>query len=154
LSLGARYSTYARTNLSVWSYYDNTWSQLPAYDLTCDGTYASFTVTNLNGYDYAITGATILSGDANRDGTVDVNDLTIVLSHFGQTGCAWSQGCMDGDPTGTVDVNDLTIVLTNFGNSVGSAAFGTGAVPEPSALVLIGAGVLGLFACARQRRRA
>ena len=39
-----------------------------------------------------------LPGDANGDGTVDVNDLTIVLSNFGSTGRAWSQGSMDGDP--------------------------------------------------------
>ena len=50
---------------------------------------------------------------------VDVNDLTIVLSNFGSTGCTWSQGCMDGDPSGTVDVNDLTIVLANYGRTVG-----------------------------------
>jgi probable HAF family extracellular repeat protein len=42
------------------------------------------------------------------DRVVDINDLTIVLTDFGKTGCAWSQGCMDGDPTGTVDINDLT----------------------------------------------
>ena len=68
-------------------------------------------------------------GDANGDGQVDVNDLTIVLSNFGQTGCAWSQGCMDGDPTGTVDVNDLTIVLSNFGKTYSA---GIAAVPEPA----------------------
>ena len=118
MSLGARYSTYSRTNLSVWSYNGGTWSKLPANDLTCDGTYASFTATNLNGYDYAITGTTILTGDANRDGRVDVNDLTIVLSNFGQTGMSWSQGDFNGD--GRVDVYDLTIVLASFGSTAGA----------------------------------
>jgi hypothetical protein len=89
-------------------------------------------------------------GDANGDGKVDINDLTIVLTNFGQTGCVWSQGCMDGDPTGTVDINDLTIVLTNFGTTYG---VGLAAVPEPSALVLISLGVVSLVACARRRRR-
>ena len=55
-------------------------------------------------------------GDANGDGKVDVNDLTIVLANFGQTGMVWSQGEFTGD--GTVDVNDLTIVLANFGQSI------------------------------------
>ncbi len=31
-------------------------------------------------------------GDANGDGRVDVNDLTIVLTNYGQTGMLWSQG--------------------------------------------------------------
>ena len=53
-------------------------------------------------------------GDANGDGRVDVNDLTIVLTNFGRTGMTWSQGEFTGD--GTVDVNDLTILLTNFGD--------------------------------------
>jgi hypothetical protein len=91
-----------------------------------------------------------LPGDANGDGRVDINDLTIVLTNFGQTGCVWSQGCMDGDPTGTVDLNDLTIVLANFGKTSGA---GIAAVPEPSALVLIGLGVVGLIACTCRRRR-
>ena len=55
-------------------------------------------------------------GDANGDGRVDINDLTIVLANFGQTGMAWSQGDFTGDPT--VDINDLTIVLSNYGYGV------------------------------------
>ena len=60
-----------------------------------------------------------LPGDANLDGRVDVNDLTIVLSHFGQSGMGWSQGEFTGD--GMVDVNDLTIVLSQFGQGLSSA---------------------------------
>jgi formylglycine-generating enzyme required for sulfatase activity len=91
-------------------------------------------------------------GDANGDGRVDINDLTIVLTNYGKTECTWSQGCMDGDPTGTVDINDLTIVLANYGTTYGSAA-GLAAVPEPSALVLLGLGVVSLVAYTWQRRR-
>ena len=90
-------------------------------------------------------------GDAIGDGTVDINDLTIVLANYGQSGCTWSQGAMDGDPTGTVDINDLTIVLANFGTTYGSVSLA--AVPEPSALVLIGLGVVGLAAWTWRRRR-
>ena len=54
-----------------------------------------------------------IPGDANLDGKVDVNDLTIVLSNFGQTaGMDWSTGDFNGD--GRVDVNDLTTVLSAF----------------------------------------
>ena len=84
---------------------------------------------------------------------MDINDLTIVLANFGQTGCTWSQGCMDGDPTGTVDVNDLTIVLSNFGATFGAAS-APAAVPEPSALALIAVGAAGPVAFGKKRRAA
>ena len=98
---------------------------------------------------FLLTPVPRLPGDANADGTVDVNDLTIVLSNFGTTGTTWSQGEFTGD--GTVDVNDLTIVLTNFGKTLGTRIK---AVPEPSALALAAAGLaVALAACARRKRR-
>ena len=39
-------------------------------------------------------------GDANGDGQVDINDLTIVLSNFGKTGMAWGQGEFTGQRHG------------------------------------------------------
>ncbi len=88
-------------------------------------------------------------GDANGDGQVDVNDLTIVLSNFGQTGMAWAQGEFTG--SGTVDVNDLTIVLANFGQTAASSA--PAAVPEPGALLLLAAAVSGLLAFGWKTRK-
>jgi hypothetical protein len=87
---------------------------------------------------------TVVPGDANLDGRVDVNDLTIVLSHFGETGMSWAQGAFTGD--GTVDVNDLTIVLSHFGQAVGLSAAGASPAPEPSSLILLVA--VGLSAAA------
>jgi hypothetical protein len=94
-----------------------------------------------------------LPGDANRDGRVDINDLTIVLAHYGQTGMTWAQGEFTGD--GTVDINDLTIVLANYGksDSVGASAPGMAAAPEPSCLMLLGIGGVGLLACLWLKRR-
>jgi hypothetical protein len=89
-----------------------------------------------------------LPGDANGDGKVDVNDLTIVLSNFGRTGMTWSQGEFTGD--GTVDVNDLTIVLAHYGQT-GSASGSFSAVPEPTSLVLAGVGSICLVALAWRR---
>ncbi len=81
---------------------------------------------------------------------MDINDLTIVLSNYNQTGMTWSQGEFTGD--GTVDINDLTIVLAHYGESVDSAA-GMAPVPEPSCLVLLGIGGVGLLAGLRRKRR-
>jgi hypothetical protein len=77
----------------------------------------------------------LILGDANGDGKVDINDLTIVLTNFGQSlGLgAWAKGDFTGD--GTVDINDLTIVLTNFGHTSSAAALS--AVPEPASAVLL-----------------
>ena len=87
-----------------------------------------------------------IPGDANGDGKVDVNDLTIVLSNFGDSGMTWSQGDFNGD--GKVDINDLTIVLTDFGQSLGTSGAGIAAVPEPGAVALLTAALVGLLASA------
>ena len=91
-----------------------------------------------------------MPGDANTDGTSDINDLTIVLAHYGQTGMTWTQGDFNGD--GEVDINDLTIVLAHYGQSLGSSAAGLSAVPEPSSLPLAISGVVGLLAYAWRKR--
>ena len=91
-----------------------------------------------------------LPGDANLDGTVDINDLTIVLAHYGQTGTTWSQGEFTAD--GTVDINDLTIVLAHYGNSSSSSAPAAAAVPEPSTISLVLAVAASLLALAWRRR--
>jgi probable HAF family extracellular repeat protein len=85
-----------------------------------------------------------LPGDANLDGTVDLNDLTNVLINYSQTGVVngWNLGDFNGD--GRVDINDLTIVLTSYGQSLGSFP-DVAAVAEPSAFVLLGIGAVGLF---------
>ena len=88
------------------------------------------------------------AGDANLDGNVDINDLTVVLTGYNQTGVSWGQGDLNGD--GTVDINDLTLVLANYGQSSGA---GIKAVPEPSAVALLLAGASCLLAVACRRRR-
>ena len=50
---------------------------------------------------------------------MDINDLTIVLANYDQTGMTWSQGEFTG--SGTVDINDLTIVLANYNQTAGAA---------------------------------
>jgi hypothetical protein len=94
-----------------------------------------------------------LPGDANGDGKVDINDLTIVLAHYGQTGMVWSQGqFVPFDDGGRVDINDLTIVLANYGQTAGASAAGPAAVPEPATLVLLACGGLAALAAGLRRR--
>jgi hypothetical protein len=87
-------------------------------------------------------------GDANLDGRVDINDLTIVLTNYGRTDMTWTLGDFTGD--GTVDINDLTIVLANYGWT-GTYEGVMKDVPEPSTVVLLGmAAAIGLLALAKR----
>ena len=89
-------------------------------------------------------------GDANRDGRVDINDLTVVLANYNKTGMTWSQGEFTG--SGTVDINDLTIVLANYNQTVGASGLASSsAVPEPSALLLAAAALAGCLASVGRR---
>ena len=104
--------------------------------------------------DYAVQvlGTALHAGDANGDGKVDINDLTVVLANYGQTGMAWSQGAMDGDPAAKVDINDLTVVLANYNTAYGASS-GIKSVPEPAALALLGIAALTLPVFAWRKRR-
>jgi probable HAF family extracellular repeat protein len=84
-----------------------------------------------------------MSGDANLDGTVDIADLSIVLTNYDKTGMTWTQGDFDG--SGTVDINDLSKILTNYDKTAGLSGTGIMAVPEPTTLVLLGVSAIGLL---------
>ena len=94
-----------------------------------------------------------LMGDANMDGKVDINDLTVLTNYNQSTGMVWTTGDFNGD--GKVDINDLTIVLTNYNTTIGTAASGgsMAAVPEPGPLAILAAGLVGLMVLTWKNRR-
>ncbi len=53
------------------------------------------------------------SGDANRDGAVNGNDLNILLSNWGTTGVNWASGDFNDD--GSVGGEDLNMLLSEWG---------------------------------------
>ncbi len=111
---------------------------------------SGYALTQNLGEAYLLTPA--IPGDANLDGKVDINDLTIVLAHYNQTGTTWAQGEFTGD--GTVDINDLTIVLAHYNQTAGSSAAGMAAVPEPASAALLAFGGLSVLLGLAWRRRA
>jgi hypothetical protein len=100
------------------------------------------------------TAAARLAGDANLDGPVDVADLGVLATHYGQTtGAIWSQGDFNAD--GAVNVGDLGALATNYGLNSNSAAVATAAsaatVPEPAmAMSML---PIAVVATGRRRRR-
>ena len=93
-------------------------------------------------------------GDANLDGTVDVSDFNIWNNNKFTMTSEWCRGDFTGD--GSVDVSDFNTWNTNkFTSSDRTvhpdkiASSDTNPVPEPTALVLFGIGIL----CLTGKRR-
>lgn len=67
----------------------------------------------------AVTGGTVqpIPGDLNRDGRVNVDDITLVTSNFGRATADATDARADANSDGLVNIDDLTIVTSNFGRS-------------------------------------
>ncbi|MGN6368776.1 MAG: hypothetical protein ACTHN5_10990 [Phycisphaerae bacterium] len=70
------------------------------------------------------TTVSVLPGDANQDGQIDLSDLSTVLNNIGNNTSNWTNGNFDGAPT--VDLTDLSFVLNHFGATL---------TPPPAAVI-------------------
>jgi hypothetical protein len=62
------------------------------------------------------SGGTPCPGDLNADSAVSLQDLTILLAHFGTpSGATYADGDLNAD--GDVDLSDLTLLLAHFGTT-------------------------------------
>ena len=85
-------------------------------------------------------------GDANLDGVVDDDDLSLLLAGWtgvGGRGATWRTGDFDGN--GAITDADLSLLLANWTGSAGATA-----IPEPASAALV---LLGVPTLVRRRRR-
>ena len=75
----------------------------------------------------------LLSGDYNRDGTVNAPDYNVWRDNFGST----NELAADGNNDLVINAPDYNVWRDNFGNTLGAASGQGAAVPEPSTAVLV-----------------
>jgi hypothetical protein len=97
------------------------------------------------------------TGDANLDGVVNDDDVTIVGAVYapGVPNASWANG--DFDYNGFVDDDDVTLLGALYDPSATpitapAPAAAVAAVPEPATLILALAGAVGIGALIRRRR--
>ena len=95
-----------------------------------------------------------ISGDYNRDGTVNASDYVMWRNTMGQKVPLYTAA--DGNGNAVIDAGDFTMWKSHFGQTAGSGASPSGAtgsagaaVPEPATIVL--AAILVAFFAAPSR---
>jgi hypothetical protein len=94
------------------------------------------------------------TGDANLDGVVNDDDVTILSASYapGVAGASWATG--DFDYNGFVDDDDVTLLGAFYDPSAPPLAVpsGVAAVPEPGSVLLLVAGMVAIGAFIRRQR--
>jgi fibronectin-binding autotransporter adhesin len=121
---------------------------------TLNGTFSSLQLPalagglNWNTSQLYVSGALSIGGalgDYNHNGVVDAADYTLWRDTLGSS----TSLAADGNGNGSIDAGDYTIWTTNFGNHSGAGASSNSAVPEPTTLSMLLAGILTI--CCRRR---
>jgi dipeptidyl aminopeptidase/acylaminoacyl peptidase len=80
-----------------------------------------------------------LSGDADRNRTVDINDFNVLAANFGRAGKKFTEGNFDYSADSKVTILDFNLLAANFGRSVPAPAakvatmsIGSRAVMQPT----------------------
>jgi len=113
---------------------------------------------------YDILQYDVLPGDLNLDGNVDSYDYVTLKANFGMTGGAtWYDGDFSGDGNvGSADLDALEAnydytsdphpIMTPPAPGAGGQSSGGELLPEPTTLLLLGFGAIGLTVRRRRRR--
>ncbi|MBI3759891.1 MAG: agmatine deiminase family protein [Deltaproteobacteria bacterium] len=65
--------------------------------------------------DFTINGTLPCPADLDGNGIIDLSDLSIQLSHYGQSGATPAQGDLNGDTI--IDLTDLSILISVYGTN-------------------------------------
>lgn len=140
--------SYSLPNSDTITYVGLWYSHFTGYPGVYDGS-ATYTLDNLNVY---TPPAGLQPGDANRDGSVDINDYLLIRGHafvaapYGPT----PLGDLNDDEF--VDFNDFQIWKTAFpGGAVAAEAAIAALIPEPSSVSISLCGLAALLWRARRR---
>lgn len=98
-----------------------------------------------------VSTGTPIPGDANNSGTVDDDDAVILANNWGVSGeeIGWGDGDFNDD--NVVNAADAAILAANWG---ATATPESAPVPEPSAILMLVLGAVGLLTGARRGRHA
>jgi hypothetical protein len=99
----------------------------------------------------AVLYASVLSGDANEDGVVNIFDINLISSNWNTSGPAG-----DANYDGVVNIFDINAVSSHWNNMLagGGSSATVAAVPEPSGAALMSmAMIVGCGGLMRSRRR-
>ena len=86
-----------------------------------------------------LTLVTTLPGDGNIDGVVNFVDFALIANNFNITGTSWGEGNFNQD--NITNFQDFAILSNHFMQTIPS----NDAVPEPTALMLVGLGALAII---------